>query len=121
MTLPHHSLVAWQRADDLFISIHALSRRFPVFERFELARQMRRAAFSVPVNIVEGYGRQPGPDRLRFLQIAVASLGEVGYCLHAAKRLEYVDAATYARMEAEVRRTAAPLRGLMKSEGREHP
>lgn len=83
MTLPHHSLLAWQRADDLFITMHVASRSFPVIERFELASQLRRAAFSVAVNIVEGFGRQPGRDRLHFLQIASASLAEIGYCLHA--------------------------------------
>jgi four helix bundle protein len=54
MSLPHHSLIAWHRADDLFIDLHLLSRRFPSIERFELASQLRRAAFSVPANIAEG-------------------------------------------------------------------
>jgi four helix bundle protein len=121
MTLPHHSVVAWQRADDLFIKLHALSRGFPPSERYELASQLRRSAFSVAVNIVEGFGRQPGKDRLHFLQIAFASLAEVGYCLHAASRLGYLDAPTYDELELQVRRTAAPLRGLMKSYGRPHP
>jgi len=101
--------------------MHLLSREFPAIERFELAKQLRRAAFSVAVNIVEGFGRQPGKDRLHFLQMASASLAEVGYCLHAARRLGYVDDAKYERLEIEIRKTAAPLRGLMKSYGREHP
>jgi four helix bundle protein len=70
VTLPHHSLVAWQRADDLFIELHALSRTFPILERFELAAQLRRAAYSVPANIAEGFGRYTTADRLHFLQIA---------------------------------------------------
>jgi four helix bundle protein len=121
MTLPHHSLVAWQRADDLFVSMHRVSLTFPTIERYGLGAQLRRAAFSVPVNIVEGYGRQEGPDRLRFLQIALASLSEVGYCLHAARRLSYLNERQYDGFEKEVRMTSAPLRGLMKSLGRERP
>jgi four helix bundle protein len=121
MTLPHHSVIAWQRADDLFIALHALSRELPALERFELGSQLRRSAFSVAANIVEGFSRQPGKDRLNFLQIASASLGEVGYCLHVARRLRYIDDATYERLELDVRKTAAPLRGLMKSYGRPHP
>lgn len=77
---------------------------------------MRRSAFSVAANIVEGFGRKPGKDRLHFLQIASASLAEVGYCLHVAKRLGYVSPETYAQLELRVRQVAAPLRGLMKSE-----
>ena len=119
MTLPHHSLIAWQRADDLFIALHQLSRRFPPIERFELASQMRRSAFSVAVNIVEGFGRKAGRERLHYLQIASASLAEVGYCLHVAQRLEYVTPQVYERLELQVRQVAAPLRGLMKSEGRQ--
>jgi four helix bundle protein len=91
MSLPHHSLIAWQRADDLFIDLHLLSRGFPAIERFELASQLRRAAFSVPANIAEGYGRHTTGEKLQFLQIACGSLAEVGYCLHAAKRLGYIE------------------------------
>jgi hypothetical protein len=37
MSLTHHTLVAWQRADDLFLTLHRLSlKAFPAFERFEL-------------------------------------------------------------------------------------
>jgi four helix bundle protein len=114
-------LIAWQRADDLFIVLHQLSKEFPSTERFELASQLRRSAFSVPANIVEGFGRQPGKDRLHFLQIALASLAEVGYCFHVAKRLGYLTPEAYQRLDVRVRKTAAPLRGLMKSAGREHP
>jgi len=82
---------------------------------------MRRAAFSVPVNIVEGSSRYATNDKLHFLQIACASLGEVGYCLHAAKRLGYLEEQEYDQLELEVRQVAAPLRGLMRSMGRENP
>lgn len=113
--------MAWQRADDLFIAMHGVSRGLPALERFELASRLRRSAFSVPVNIVEGFGRQPGKERLHFFQIALSSLAEVGYCIHAAKRLAYISDDDYERFEVEIRRTSAPLRGLMKSQGRERP
>src|ERR1044072_2902332 len=91
MPLHHHSLIAWQRADDLFIEVHRLSlRAVPAFERYALSAQLRRAAYSVAANIVEGFSRQHIRDRLNFLNIAQASLAEVGYCLHAAKRLGYL-------------------------------
>ena len=69
MDLPHHSLVAWQRADDLFITVHLLSRTFPAYERYELGSQVRRAALSVGANIVEGYGRRTVRDRVHFLRL----------------------------------------------------
>jgi four helix bundle protein len=121
VSLPHHSLVAWQRADDLFIALHQLTKRFPQSERYELGSQLRRAAFSVPVNIVEGFGRQGTAERLQFLQIALASLGEVGYCIHAARRLGYIEEGDAKTLELRIRQVSSPLRGLMKSLGRAHP
>jgi four helix bundle protein len=48
MTLPDQNLVAWQRADDLFIEVHQLTlQQFPAIERYELGSQLRRAAYSV--------------------------------------------------------------------------
>jgi len=114
--LPHHSLVAWQRADDLFIRLHQLSvRAFPAIERYELGSQLRRAAYSVPANIVEGSARRHRRERLQFLHIAEASLAEVGYCLHVARRLGYLDEQTSQSLDVDVRRVAAPLSGLIRS------
>jgi four helix bundle protein len=114
MSLPHHKLVAWQRADDLFIEIHQLTRKtFPPEEKYELSSQLRRAAYSVPANIVEGNARQYTKERFHFLSVASASLAEVGYGLHAAHRLGYLLPARYAELEKKVRQVAAPLNGLM--------
>jgi four helix bundle protein len=89
------------------------TRTFPTQERFELGSQRRRSAFSVAANIVEGFGRVPGRDRAHFLQIAAASLNEVGYCTHAAHRLGYISDETLKELEGNVRQVAAPLRGLI--------
>src|SRR5687767_10800134 len=113
MALTHHTLVAWQRADELFIRIHLLCRTYPTIERYELSSQSRRAAYSVAANIVEGFGRRTPRDRLHFLHMAEASLGELGYCLHVARRLDYISAATFTELEIEVKKTGAPLSGLI--------
>ena len=115
MALTHERLVAWQRADDLFIAIHGLTSRLPVHERYGLGSQMRRAAYSVPANIVEGMARRSLRDRLRFLNIAEASLAEVAYCLHAAKRLGYVRDEEYESLEKAAFQVGAPLAGLVRS------
>ncbi len=112
--LPHHKLVAWQRADDLFIEIHSLTQKsLPRDERYELSSQLRRAAYSVPANIVEGFARQYRKEKFHFLSIASASLAEVGYGLHAARRLGYLTPERYDELELKVRQVAAPLNGLM--------
>jgi four helix bundle protein len=117
MSLSHHTLVAWQRADDLFIKLHRLSlNAFPTSERFELGQQLRRAAFSVAVNIVEGFARPHGRGRVNFLNIAQSSLAEVGYCIHAALRLGYLTKQLADECEIEVKQVGAPLAGLIRSE-----
>ena len=117
MPLRHHRLDAWIRADDLFIDIHQIVKTaFPADERFELSPQLRRAAYSVPANIVEGFARNQGRERLQFLRIAWGSLAEVGYGLHVAKRLKYLDDAHYQEFDSKVRAVAAPLLGLIKAE-----
>ena len=115
MPLTHEKLVVWQRADDLFIAVHKLTARFPLEERFGLASQMRRAAYSVPANIVEGMARRSLRERLRFLNIAEASLAELTYCLHASRRLGYVADDEYAPLEKAAFQVGAPLAGLVRS------
>src|ERR1051325_5096874 len=110
------SLVAWQRADDLFIKLHQLTTKFfPVSERFELSSQLRRAAYSVPANIVEGFARRYRRSRLHFLNIAEGSLAEVGYVVHVAHRLGYFSDELKNELEEDIRRASAPLTGLVRS------
>ena len=109
MSLAHHSLVAWQRADDLFIKLHVLSlKQFPAYKRYELGTQLRRAAYSVAANIVEGFARRHGRERLHFLNIAESSLAEDGYCIHAAMRLGYVSEVAANELDHDVRSVGAP-------------
>ena len=116
MPLRHHTLIAWQRADDLFIELHLLTRSaYPAYEKFELGSQTRRSAFSVAVNIVEGCAREHQAEKLQFFNIARASLAEVGYCLHVAHRLNYIDANQFERLEANVKQASAALNGYIKS------
>jgi len=114
MSLPHHNLVAWQRADDLFVELHLLTRqRFPRFEQYELGSQIRRAAYSVPANMVEGIARTSAREVCRFLNVSSSSLSEAAYGIHAATRLGYLTDEEEAAFEQKVRLISGPLRGLI--------
>jgi four helix bundle protein len=52
---------------------------------------------------------------LHFLRIAAASLAEVGYCIHAARRLGYLSTAVSEQFELEIRKASAPLNGLIRT------
>ena len=115
MALPHQNFVAWQRADDLYIEGHRLTlQRSPAHERYELGSQVRRAAYSVPANIVEGIERESARERIRFFNIAAASLRELGYGLHAAMRLGYITAEELTASERKLEFIGAPLHGLIR-------
>jgi len=121
MSLPYQSLVVWQRADDLFIDLHKLTIKvFPPFERYELGSQTRRAAYSVAANIVEGCEREHKREKLRFLNTSRSSLAEVGYCMHVAKRLGYINESRFKDLDLSIRRVGAALNGYTRAvkEGR---
>jgi four helix bundle protein len=63
-------------ADQLALLIYRITADFPRTERYPLADQLRRAALSVPSNIVEGCSRHTEPDFLHFLDVAYASARE---------------------------------------------
>ena len=115
MSQPHENLVAWQRADNLCVAIHQLTnKRLPSTERYELASQMRRAAYSVAANLAEGFAFQSRAVRLRYARISLGSLAEVGYGIHLAERLGYLSGGIAREIDLQVTQTAAPLHGLIK-------
>lgn len=108
-------IVAWQKADDLTVEIYKTTTSFPKDEIYALTSQIRRAAYSVPANIVEGSSRSSQKDYLHFLYIARGSLSETRYFIHLSRRLGYFSkeqAETLTDQAEEVSRT---LVGLIKA------
>jgi four helix bundle protein len=91
----HLKLTVFHKADELAILVYRHTRSFPADERFGLRSQLRRAALSVPTNIVEGSARDSRKDYVRFLDMALGSAAETAYLLHVASRLEYVEDEPY--------------------------
>ncbi len=85
----YRDLIVWQKAMGLVVLCYGAARQMPPDERFELGRQLRRAAISIPTNIAEGAGRRRKPDYARFLAIARGSLSEVETCLESTLRLGF--------------------------------
>src|SRR5690606_36997774 len=55
----------------------------------DLARQLRRAATSAPLNVAEGAGLSGGNRRLRY-ETAVGSAREVRACYDVAEAMDYI-------------------------------
>lgn len=77
------------RADELAVRIYEATKSFPVEERYGLQGQLRRAAVSVPTNIVEGSARWSAKDYLHFLNTAQSSASETRYLIHLCGRLQF--------------------------------
>jgi len=110
---------AWQLADDLTVAIYEATRTFPKEELYALISQLRRAAYSVPANIVEGASRDSKKDYLHFLYIARGSLNEVRYFIHLAKRLGYLQEEANAQLSRQAEEVSRTLTGLMRAVAKE--
>jgi four helix bundle protein len=91
----YRDLIAWQKSHELVLYVYELSKQFPADERYALTDQLRRAALSVPTNIVEGQGSGSSGLFGHHLAIASGSLAETRYLLHAATDLKYMTVAQY--------------------------
>jgi four helix bundle protein len=108
----YKQLRVWQRAHALTLAVYRLATSFPADERFALCSQLRRAAVSVPTNIVEGSKRQTNADYARFLNIAEASLAETEYLLLLALDLGYLSNEAHQPIAAEIDEVARMLHAL---------
>ncbi len=84
------NLDVYNLALDFVTEIYRITKDFPKDEMFGLTSQIRRAAVSIALNIVEGSGRNFGPDFKKFITYAISSLLEVKAGLIIFGRLEYL-------------------------------
>lgn len=106
--LHHEDLDSYQ------VSINFLALAFKIIENLprgssELAKQFRRAALSIPLNIAEGYGRRTKDDRSNFYSISRGSAHECGAVLDSAKVLELIDEEAFVNGKRLLRRIVSML------------
>ncbi len=111
----HTKLRAFELADEVVLLIYRATRKFPKEEIYGLTSQMRRAAVSVPSNIVEGCARESQAEYLRFLEIAFGSLRELHYQFGLSKRLGYFDKHDISGCESKIVETEKVLAVLLRS------
>ncbi len=106
-------LIVWQKSHELVLKIYEITKDFPKDEQFSLTSQIRRAAVSIPSNIVEGKARGSNKEYKRFLLMARGSLEETKYQLLLAKDLKYIDEQTYKEIYRRMDEVGKLLGGLI--------
>ena len=87
----YKDLNVFRESYQLALDVSRASRLFPGHEQFELGRQMRRAARSIPVNIVEGWAKRASAIEFkRFLQISIGSCEECKFWLEMSRDEGYL-------------------------------
>jgi four helix bundle protein len=83
-------LQVFQLAHRLVLDVYRVSSALPRAEQFGLQAQLRRAAVSVPANIVEGCSRRSDREYERFVDIALGSAVELRYLLQLTRDLGFL-------------------------------
>ena len=108
-------LDVFKLSHSLALEIFELTKAFPEEEKFGLISQMRRAAYSIPMNLMEGAHRLGPKEYRHFVGIAKGSAGEVRYQILLVKDLEFISRETYASLASRYERVTQMLTKLAKS------
>jgi four helix bundle protein len=106
----------WQRSHALVLFVYKeVTPLFPKTELFDLLRQLKRAAYSIPFNIVEGCGRNSDKDFVHFLDTALGSAHELEYCFLLAKDIGFISNELFKVLFEKINEVKAKLINLIKS------
>ena len=115
MSRDHTKLRAFSLADELVITVYRATASFPIEERYGLQSQIRRAAVSVPTNIVEGCARRSTKDYVHFLTVALGSASELRYLLSLSGRLQFLSSPQAAAIDKKCSELLRTLQRLVDS------
>ncbi|KKQ27545.1 MAG: S23 ribosomal protein [Candidatus Magasanikbacteria bacterium GW2011_GWC2_37_14] len=89
----------------LKLKIHAfvlltynITNDFPRSELYGTVSQLRRAAVSVMLNLVEGFGRRKEKVKLNFFEISYGSARECKYLIFLALEKKWIDKQAYEKI-----------------------
>lgn len=103
------NLEVWKRAARLSVDLY---KALEGSREFGFRDQVTRSALSVASNIAEGYERQSAPDRIKFLNYAQGSCGELRTQLYIGVSAGFLDRHSGRSWIRETRAISAMLCGL---------
>lgn len=112
---PYQKLIAWKEAHALCLWTYSITKNFPSHELFQIVSQMRRSAYSVPMNIAEGNCKRSAKEKARYLEIALASIEELHYQCLLSKDLQYLPYEKFSQAEDHIMRVSYLVTKLRSS------
>jgi four helix bundle protein len=107
-------LEVYKAAREFRKAMYAPSRRLPDFEKYELGRQIRRAAVSLTNNIAEGHGRFHYPDQMRFVLHSRGSLQELVDDLNVCLDENYLSDEQIEKLKEQARGALLLINGYLR-------
>jgi four helix bundle protein len=114
MKLDHERLDVYQVSLDFAAWSYQLAKQLRTIDRHS-RDQLLRASQSITLNIAEGCGKLPSPERRRFLQIAGGSARECGAILDILFRCRVISEADWQAGKESLARIVAMLTRMMDS------
>src|SRR6266487_3027991 len=94
-------LEVYKAAREFRKAMYAVSRCLPDFEKYDLGRQIRRAAVSLTNNMAEGHGRFHYPDQIRFFLHSRGSVEELVDDLNVCLDEKYLSSDEVAKLKEQ--------------------
>ena len=108
-------LDVFKLSHSLTLEIYRITKSFPDEEKFGFISQMRKAAYSTPMNLMEGAHGLSSKEYRQFIGVARGSAGEMKYQLLLVRDLNYISDNEYSDLTSKYERVSQMLTKLAKS------
>jgi four helix bundle protein len=111
----YKDLDVYRESYAMALEVSKAAKILPAHEQFELGRQLRRSARSIPANIVEGWAKRASSAEFkRYLQVAIGSCDESRFWLELSRDEGYITEERCSELVGRFNRVGAMLQGLWK-------
>ena len=102
-------LKVYQEGYELTLEMYKITKKYPKEEQYELVSQIRRAIYSIPLNIAEGWGRKSKLEFKRFLKMSLGSCNELQVLINLSKDLGYIGEEEYISIKEKAEKIGKQL------------
>jgi len=107
-------LDVYEKAREFRKRMYAAARKLPDFEKYELGRQIRRAAVSLTNNIAEGHGRYHYLDEIKFQLQSRGSLAELLDDLNVCQDEDYLPITEIVELKERAKEVQRLINGYIR-------